>query len=204
VQVATHRAIVGRPDWQTPLLAGAITRLDLNPVWTVPPRIVREELLPRIGKDPGYLRREGIVATRDPQTGALTYRQPPGPQNPLGAVRFFFPNAYSVFLHDTPGKALFERAQRTFSHGCVRIERALDLARYLLRNETAWPPNRVATVLDAGAPQSIDLAVPVPITLTYFTAWVDELGVLQFRDDVYRRDAPDAAALPHRQVACGY
>jgi murein L,D-transpeptidase YcbB/YkuD len=115
-------------------------------------------------------------------------------------VRFFFPNVYSVFLHDTPGQALFERARRTFSHGCVRIERALELALYLLRNDPAWPPERVAAVLDAGASQSIELAAPVPIALTYLTAWVDEMGVLQFRDDVYRRDA---AALPHLQTACG-
>lgn len=201
--VATHRAIVGRSDWQTPLLTSAITRLDLNPVWTVPPRIVREELLPSIRKNPGYLEREGIRASRDPQTGQVTYRQPAGPDNPLGVVRFFFPNPHAVFLHDTPGKALFERAQRNFSHGCVRVERALELALYLLRNETAWPVDRITAVLDSGVTEEAMLTRPVPITLTYLTAWVDTAGVLQFRNDVYRRDAAEVLGALESEALCG-
>jgi murein L,D-transpeptidase YcbB/YkuD len=202
-QIAVHRAIVGRRDWQTPLLTSAITRLDLNPAWTVPPRMVREELLPHMRRDPGYLGREGIVQMRDPQTGTVIYRQPPGPENPLGVVRFFFPNAYSVFLHDTPAKGLFDRAERTFSHGCVRVEGALELALYLLREEPGWSAERVAAVLATQMTRRVDLTRPVPITLAYLTAWVDGSGVLHFREDVYGRDGRDKVVLAAVQTACG-
>jgi murein L,D-transpeptidase YcbB/YkuD len=187
-QIAGLRAVVGRPDWPTPELHSAIVEIDFNPVWTVPPRIVQLELLPRLRRDPGYLQRNQIRVAINPNTGVRVYRQAPGPLNPLGAVRFNFPNADSVYLHDTPNKELFDRAVRTFSHGCVRVERALDLAAYLLAGQPGWTRDRIDAVVASGESQTVRLSTPVPIDLVYWTAWVDSNGVLQFRDDPYARD----------------
>jgi murein L,D-transpeptidase YcbB/YkuD len=194
--------IVGRSDWPTPELASAITSIELNPAWHVPPSIVAAELGPHLKRDPGYLARQHIrvfegdselssaaVAARA-SLGGLRFRQEPGGENPLGPLKFTFSNAYGVYLHGTPAMGLFRRADRALSHGCVRVERALELAQRLLAGDPAWTPEALAAALAGGATRSVRLAAPMPILLIYLTAWVEPDGTVQFRDDLYGRDPP--------------
>lgn len=194
-EVVERLAIVGRPDWPTPQLDSEIDQLEFNPYWTVPPRIARLELLPIIRRDPNYMR------DNDMQWVDGQIQQSPGPKNPLGKVKFLFPNRYSVYLHDTSGPQLFERWNRFLSHGCMRIAQALDLATYLLKDDPRWPPQRIDEALRSGRVVSIRLAAPIPIHVVYDTAWVDRAGVVQFRQDVYRQDQSAAAALAAAQLS---
>jgi murein L,D-transpeptidase YcbB/YkuD len=188
VELFERRAIVGRRDWPTPRIDGVIDRLEFNPYWVVPPRIARIELWPKIRRDPGYLARHDMELV----DGQL--RQNPGPKNPLGTVKFRFDNPHFVYLHDTSNRELFERADRFLSHGCVRIARALDLARLLLAPDPAWSPERIEAAVAAGRNLEVALPRPMPIHIVYDTAWVDATGAVQFRDDVYGRDAASTAA----------
>jgi murein L,D-transpeptidase YcbB/YkuD len=129
----------------------------------------------------------------------LRIRQRPGAANALGAYKFVFPNPLNIYLHDTPADHLFARATRTFSHGCVRVERPEELARHLLRGERAWPADRIEEAIAAGREIHIPLREPVPVYVVYFTAGADDGGNLLLRDDVYARDAPLAAALAARR-----
>ncbi|HET6224370.1 MAG TPA: L,D-transpeptidase family protein, partial [Dongiaceae bacterium] len=175
-------AIVGQPDWQTPDIDSTIERLEFNPYWTVPPRIARLELGPKAASDPAYLRREGIRKVNG------LYRQEPGPQNALGRAKFLFDNSYDVYLHDTNSPGLFQRSERHLSHGCVRLPNALELAAYLLRNDPAWPHAKIDEAVARGRNSGAGLIQPLPVHLVYDTAWVDEGGTVQFRNDVYGRD----------------
>lgn len=177
-----RRIIVGQRDWPTPVLDSVIDRLDLNPYWYVPPRITRLELLPRLSRDPGYLARNKMRLVDG------VYRQDPGPRNPLGVVKFLFPNRYSVYLHDTNNPDLFERAERFLSHGCVRLSNARELASYLLRDDPAWNDERLERAIAAGKTLTVMLPRPLPIHIIYQTAWVDGTGQVHFRRDVYGRD----------------
>jgi murein L,D-transpeptidase YcbB/YkuD len=216
--VQVRRVVLGRPDWPTPLLAGTITHVILAPTWTVPAEIARQEVIPAVRADTGYLARLGIQVFAD--SGSLTPLDPalvdwtaatsdsvprvrlvqlPGPANPLGRVKFLFDNPLAIYLHDSPATELFAAEERALSHGCVRVAGAMDLAERLLRDVPGWDASRLAEVAAAGVTRSVALSRPVPIHLVYFTAWVDEGGVLQLRDDVYGWDAKLAAAL-----AAGY
>lgn len=189
-QVFERVAIVGRRDWPTPQLDSVIDRLEFNPYWVVPPRIARLELLPKIERDPDYMRRH------DMHWVGGQIRQDPGPQNPLGVVKFLFSNPYDVYLHDTNSPKLFERQDRFLSHGCMRISDALALAAYLLKDDPQWSPDRIEAVVKAGRNLRARLVDPIPIHVVYDTAWVDESGTVQFRDDVYGRDRQVTAPLP--------
>ena len=204
------RAVVGEPFQQTPEFRAWMTYLVLNPSWTVPPKILTDETLPAIRRDSAYLARNGMQvldrdgAAVDPSTidwdrydgRTFPYRivQAPGGDNPLGRVKFVFPNAYAVYLHDTPGRTLFRRPRRTFSHGCIRIERPMALAELLL-GDSAWSAAALDSAVALGTEQAIPLANPVSVFVLYWTAWVAEDGVLHFRPDVYGRDADILAAL---------
>lgn len=180
--VFERRIIVGQRDWPTPVLDSVIDRLDLNPYWYVPPRITRLELLPRLSRDPGYLARNKMRLVDG------VYRQDPGPRNPLGVVKFLFPNRYSVYLHDTNNPELFERADRFLSHGCVRLSNARELASYLLKDDPAWSDERLEQAIAAGKTLTVMLTRPLPIHIIYQTAWIDGTGQVHFRKDVYGRD----------------
>jgi len=182
----------------------------LNPTWTVPPGIFANDILPAVKRDPGYLAKRGLSvvdsagqlvtapidwATMTPRRFPYLLRQEPGPENALGRVKFMFPNAYSVYLHDTPSQALFAKSERAFSSGCIRVENALELARLLLEGQTGWDADAIAAAVASGKTHTVTLQKKVPVLLTYWTAWVDRDGVLQFRSDVYGRDAKVRAAL---------
>lgn len=182
-------AIVGRASWPTPRLDGVIERLDFNPYWTVPPRIASIEIFPKVQRDPGYLDRHHMHYVG----GQI--RQDPGADNPLGVVKFFFENPYSVYLHDTNNRGLFARPDRFMSHGCIRVSEALDLARYLLKDDLEWPESRIKDVVDSGRNMRVPLKIAMPIHIVYYTSWVDGDGIVQFRNDIYGRDRDELAAL---------
>jgi murein L,D-transpeptidase YcbB/YkuD len=183
-QGALHMlAAAGKPGDESPILVSKIDRLVLNPTWNVPDEIAEKEILP---KGSGYMQRLGFVSGGDEGTRLV---QKPGPENALGQVKFLFANRYSVYLHDTPARSAFAREQRSVSHGCVRLERALDLAQLLLSNQPDWPPERVYEVLAGGETTEVKLARPVQVVLNYLTAFPQAGGAIAFRTDVYGWDA---------------
>ncbi|MCP4574370.1 MAG: L,D-transpeptidase family protein [bacterium] len=194
------RTIVGRPARPTPVLSSRITSLEINPVWNIPQVLARQDVLPKIVEDPSYLVERGIRVFRDWHPGApeldpldvawqgiapwnLAYKlqQRPGPNNPLGRIKFMFPNPYAVYIHDTPHTGRFAESERFFSSGCVRLEEPLRLAEALLGEGYT----ELADLLASGETTSVPLPRPVAVHLVYATAWIDDDGTLCFRDDVY-------------------
>lgn len=208
-------AIVGQAERQTPQFSDRIQYLVVNPGWDVPADIAGDEILPLVQHNPDYLTEhgyqvlEGSGATEhevDPrhidwkQLTAATlpyrFRQKPGRDNPLGQVKFIFPNHYDVYLHDTPSRGLFSACRRTFSHGCIRVAEAMPLAIDLLRlDDQSQPEARLAAAVKSGKTQRIDLHHPVSIYILYLTAWVNAAGVLESRPDVYHLDPQVLGAL---------
>lgn len=206
--VMAMRVIVGAPDTPTPLFSDRMTYVVFSPYWNIPENILRQETLPRVADDPEYLARNNIevVGTSgeaiDPSsidwsdaatTEGLRFRQTPGPDNALGLVKFIFPNHFSIYLHDTPTDALFNRDKRTLSHGCIRIEKPVELVEYVLRDKAQWTPERIRAAMHSGREQSVTLSEPLPVHIGYWTAWVDEDGSVTFTDDPYRLDRKQAA-----------
>jgi murein L,D-transpeptidase YcbB/YkuD len=205
------RAQVGRPARESPVFRSRITYLDINPTWTVPPTILDEDVLPELRRNPDYLADHNmVVLTFDGNpvesaeidwsayTGhSLPYliRQQPGPSNALGRIKFMFPNRHSVYLHDTPNKSLFEKPERAFSSGCVRIEKPYDLAALLLANNTGWDRDRLLQTVDTRQTRAVNLAEPVTIIMLYWTVAVDENGTVNFSRDIYGRDRPIISGL---------
>ena len=178
-------AAAGKPGDETPILASAIDSIVLNPPWNVPDSIAQAELLPKEAAQPGYLEAHGFKTSDDGQGSRLV--QQPGPQSALGLVKFNFPNSYSVYLHDTPSKAAFDRSQRSVSHGCVRLEKAMAFAKLLLSSVPGWSADRVDQVIASGETTDVKLPRRVPVRLLYLTAFPDG-GRIAFRPDVYGWD----------------
>jgi len=198
--------IVGRTYRQTPVFNGRISSLVLNPSWEVPHSIATKDLLPKIQKNPDYLKQSGFRVFRGWKPGEeidpagiawanlspahfpYRLRQEPGPDNALGRVKFPFPNPYNVYLHDTPARALFQQDSRTFSSGCIRLARPLDLAVYLLQGTPLGSMEALTAALTREKTQSVAIPSPIAIHIVYMTAWVDREGIVQFRRDIYNRD----------------
>ncbi|MCB0769968.1 MAG: L,D-transpeptidase family protein [Flavobacteriales bacterium] len=194
VEALSMDVVVGTVATRTVIFSDTLSTVVFSPYWVVPTSIVRGEILPAMKKDPNYLARKGME--RVGGTDALPrIRQRPGGGNALGRVKFLFPNSYSIYFHDTPSKSGFAREQRAFSHGCIRLSRPADLAEYLLRNDTAWTPEKIKTAMYKGKETYVRLEEKHPVTIGYFTAWVDSEGRLNFRDDVYGHDKRLAAEL---------
>ena len=192
------RVVVGKAQQsRTPVFSDKMTYLELNPAWNIPPGIAEEEILPKVANDPGYLASHNMEMV---QEGSHTrIRQRPGPDNPLGQVKFMFPNEFDIYLHDTPADHLFAEAERDFSHGCIRLERPMDLAHVLLK-DSDWTPDKLQAALASGEQKTITLPHPLPVHLLYFTAWVDKDGTVEFRRDVYGHDAKLAKALAEEPI----
>jgi murein L,D-transpeptidase YcbB/YkuD len=205
------RVQVGKTYRRTPLFRSEINYLVFNPTWTVPPGIIKADILPAARKDPSSITRKGLKVLDangrelDPasidwsrfNSGNIPYtlRQDPGPKNALGRVKLMFPNSYSVYLHDTPSQSLFEQTDRAFSSGCVRVERALELAERVLDDPQRWNQGSIEQVINSGKLQNVTLKKKMPVLLAYWTAWVDPQGMVNFRRDVYGQDAKWAEGL---------
>lgn len=231
--VLSMPVVVGNANRKTPVFSASLQYLVFAPYWFVPPTIFKVDKLPRLRADPEYLEKHHFeVVTADSRQSLIplegidwkavraesfpgVLRQAPGPWNPLGRVKFIFPNPFAIYLHDTPDRHQFAAERRAFSSGCIRVERPLELARLLLRDQRQGDPTRLLAAMEAEEPRQIHLARPWPIHILYFTAWTDEEGQVNFRRDLYWRDlvleealaavtsprmepAPPLAALPER------
>ena len=209
--------VVGKPYHRTPVFSDRIRFLEFNPYWNVPPDIAVNEELPVLRRNPAGLSAQGFEVVRgnqvtDPSSvdwssvgpGRFPYqlRQRPGPNNALGRVKFMFPNSHNVYLHDSPAHNLFERNVRAFSHGCIRLSRPLDLAEQVLRvgGVQGWTKERINDVVASTKTTVVNLREPLPVHITYLTAWADD-GVANFRQDIYGHDAKLLAALEGKSIA---
>jgi murein L,D-transpeptidase YcbB/YkuD len=195
--VWTTKVVTGKPGVHaTPLLTETMKFITVNPTWNVPPSIIYNEYLPALQQDPTVLQRMGLRLERA-NDGSIHISQPPGEANALGRIRFNFPNKFLVYQHDTPDKNLFAREERAFSHGCMRVQNPDQYAATLLNitmpNER-YTPEKIRSMYGRS---EIDLKfpTPIPVNITYQTAFVDEVGKLQLRKDVYGRDAAMLALL---------
>ncbi len=206
--IFVSRVIVGKPSRQTPEINSKVTRIILNPYWTVPPGIARNDVIPHIIKNKNYLQqhRMQVFSASQPNKALnpneidwlavkqnpsrIILRQDPGPHNALGQIKFEFYNPYLVYLHDTPAKHLFDKERRLFSSGCVRMEDPFDLLEALAGFDPTLKQEetKIEAVLESGKTVTIRLKQPIPIHLTYITAWVDKAGTVHFWEDVYGRD----------------
>ncbi|ODT19852.1 MAG: hypothetical protein ABS35_20880 [Kaistia sp. SCN 65-12] len=209
--------VVGKPYSRTPVFSDHVRYIELNPYWTVPAGIAVKEELGKLRSNPGGLSAQGFEAIRGkevldlrsinwasygPGNFPFQLRQQPGPKNALGRVKFMFPNEHNVYLHDTPSRSLFSRSERAFSHGCIRVSQPLDLAEQVLiaGGVSGWGMDRINKTVATEKNTVVKLAKPLPIHLTYLTAWVDETGV-NFRKDIYNQDAKLLAALDGKSLA---
>ncbi|MGK2856031.1 MAG: L,D-transpeptidase family protein [Thermoanaerobaculia bacterium] len=180
------RAIVGTRYRRSPIFSDEIRYIVFSPYWNIPASIAHNEIRPQ---GESYMRRNDIEVLR---SGRL--RQRPGPDNALGRVKFMFPNRFNVYLHDTPARELFAQSARSFSHGCIRLEKPLALAEALLRGQ-GWTMDEIEAATGRSTPRTVNLEKPVPVHILYWTVWVDESGTVQFRRDLYGRDAAVLQAL---------
>jgi murein L,D-transpeptidase YcbB/YkuD len=200
------RVIVGAPATPTPLFSDEMTYVIFSPYWNIPESILREETLPRLARDPDYLRRNnlevvgtsgtvdasGIDWSDESALSGLRLRQAPGPENALGLVKFIFPNHFNVYLHDTPGDRLFFKDARALSHGCIRIENPVGMAKYVMRERPDWDEPRIVRAMNSQEEQTVTLKQKLPVHIGYWTAWVDADGQVIYTDDPYGIDAAHA------------
>jgi murein L,D-transpeptidase YcbB/YkuD len=208
------KVIIGKQFKSTPTFGSSMTSIELNPAWNIPDSITREDLYPRFSNSPSYLAEhdikilkgwdssEEVVDSNDidiedilDSRKGLRLRQSPGGSNPLGRVKFLMPNRFEIYLHDTPAEYLFEKEVRTFSHGCIRVEKPVDLAAFVMGSSPRWTRNKLLAAIKTGDHYALNLPESVNILVVYLTAWADEQGNTMFRNDVYGRDAELDAAL---------
>ena len=187
------RVIVGKATTQTPIFSNRMQFIEVNPYRNVPDSIIKKEMLPKMAGDPTYLQKLGYEVSTSPN-GRIIVRQPPGERNALGRIKFMFPNQHAVYLHDTPTRALFANAERAFSHGCMRLDQPFKFAEVVLGAQSGWSEGRVRKLI-GGKNQTIHLPHAIDIHIGYYTAFVDEDGKLQLRDDIYGHSAKVRAAL---------
>jgi murein L,D-transpeptidase YcbB/YkuD len=190
-QVWTTRVVTGKPGIHaTPLLSETMKFITVNPTWNVPPSIIQNEYLPALAQDPTVLERMGLRLETAPD-GSVHISQPPGDGNALGRIRFNFPNKFLVYQHDTPDKYLFAKDERAYSHGCMRVQYPDQYAEVLLGITDPQEHYTVAKIhsMYGSSEQNINFPTPIPVHITYQTAFVDDSGKLETRKDVYGRDA---------------
>jgi murein L,D-transpeptidase YcbB/YkuD len=191
-QVFDIDIVVGTEANKTVTFNDEMKQVVFSPYWNVPPSIVKNEILPAMRRSRDYLWRNGYVQTGT-ENSLPVIRQMPGAKNALGGVKFLFPNSHNIYFHDTPAKSLFQARRRAFSHGCIRLAEPAKLAQYLLRNQAEWTPEKINRAMNAGKEQVVTLPAPIPVSITYFTAWVDQAGQLHFREDIYGHDKEAAS-----------
>lgn len=191
--------VVGQEGWETPIFTDTMEHIVVNPYWNVPASIEREEVIPAIQRDASYLDRnnmEAVQGSRVVPASALDYgdleaysfRQRPGSDNALGQVKFLFPNKNNIYLHDTPADQYFSANSRAFSHGCIRLEKPLELARMLFEDVTDRSPGQLDQLLARDSEQWVQVTAALPVYILYFTAWAGRDGSMRFYPDIYERD----------------
>ena len=196
--VASHRIVVGKPRSPTPQFATMVTGVIFNPWWEVPSSIVAESVGALMRSNPAKAKALGYIAAAT-GNGGTRIRQAPGPYNALGQMKLVMPNPFTVYLHDTPSKALFDKPSRAFSHGCMRVDQPIDLATTLLSNTSGWSRARIDDVLGSRATTKVDLAAAIPVYVVYFTMRLHQKGNVASEPDIYGRDDAVAAALTDRE-----
>lgn len=206
-EVLNMKVIVGKPELPTPELSSTITRLVFNPPWNIPVRIARNDIIPKVLENPHYLDENNIRIFNSPEENAYEidpqnldwnnmiedgsnyhFRQDPGQKNALGLVKFEFQNSHDVYLHDTPAKNLFSLDERDMSHGCIRLENPFSLVSYLIQNDVRLNDEVIGEILEQQKTRYVRIQHPIPIIITYITAWVDDNQILHFADDIYNHD----------------
>lgn len=209
--ITNMRVVVGKAlKNQTPVLMAQMKYVEFAPYWNVPPKILKEEIMPKLGRKPGFLASQnmevvgkggakGMPLNSDTleklRTGVYRVRQRPGTRNSLGKIKFIFPNKDDVYLHDTPADSLFSRTRRDFSHGCVRVEDPLLLAEFVLKNQNGWNTTTIKKAMNSSANRHVDLQNPIPVLFFYTTAFVDQNNKLAFYPDIYGHDTTLLEAL---------
>jgi murein L,D-transpeptidase YcbB/YkuD len=200
-ETLSMKAVVGDPQHRTPMFASEVQAVTFNPPWNVPASIAEAEILPKAAKDPGYLAANDFIFVE----GHL--QQKAGPKSALGQVKFELPSPFGVYLHDTPGKAAFQRSKRDLSHGCMRLEKPSELAALLLAPQ-GWTAQAVADAIALGRTQTVRLKTATPLYVLYWTAVVDATGFVSFRPDIYGWDLKLTQALAsardHDQARSGF
>lgn len=203
--VSRHSGVVGKPDRPTPLLRSTISELNFNPVWTLPPTVIKEDLIPKgrqlqsRGQDvlvkygiDAYAGGKKINSSKIDWTSSrpftLSYRQAPGKDNPLGFLKINFANSHSVYMHDSPKASIFGRNFRAASSGCVRVQNIEKLAAWLLQGQKGWDQEQIERIKESGRRGRVRLKRPVRLLFAYVTAWATADGVVQFRPDIYQKD----------------
>ncbi|MBB1326182.1 MULTISPECIES: murein L,D-transpeptidase [unclassified Pseudoalteromonas] len=203
-----NNVIVGKPSWETPAFSDEIEKFVVNPEWRIPTSIATKEIAPKVAEDPDYLVKNNIEIRKNSYLDSQTVNpsnidwdsikpyqfdhflvKRAGEENPLGEVKYLFPNPEAIYVHDTPAKHRFSQANRALSHGCIRIEKPFSLAREIIKHEgEVQTLNNMDSALAQNSTQTFYLDEPLPIHLVYWTAWVDENKLVNFRDDIYQRD----------------
>ena len=215
--VLEMRVVVGRHYRRTPVFSEQMKYLVFNPYWNIPRKIALEDILPKIRTDPEFLSSRRIKVFENWTEGAkevdpkvidwtqvnqhnfnYKLRREPGPLNDLGRIKFMFPNKFAVYLHDTPSRSLFQRTMRGFSSGCIRVEKPIELAEWLLADNPRWSRHDILKAIKSEKNQAVRLPKTIPVHILYWTAWVDEAGDVHFLDDIYKRDKPLDDALKER------
>lgn len=202
----TMKVVVGKAyGHTTPIFMNKMRYVIFRPYWTVPASIAREETIPSLHRDPAYLTKENMEVVdadgnvvsssevtdemlQDIRTGKLSFRQRPGPRNSLGLIKFMFPNDYDVYMHDTPATELFSKSRRDFSHGCIRLEKPVDLALWVLRDNPGWDADHIRAAMNGTETKQVMLAHPISVLIVYGTVIVSEDGTVHFYDDIYGHD----------------
>ncbi|MEJ8844594.1 L,D-transpeptidase family protein [Lacibacter sp. H375] len=180
--------VVGKEGHNTMMFNGDLNQVVFSPHWNVPPSIVKNEILPAMNENSNYLESQNMeIVNNDGELPEI--RQRPGGENALGKVKFLFPNSFNIYFHDTPSKSLFEKDKRAFSHGCIRLKEPEKMANYILRNQPEWTPEKISEAMNAGVEKFVKVKDPIPVIITYYTAWAGENGKLNFREDIYAHDS---------------
>ena len=180
--VLTSNVVVGKDVNKTVVFSGQMSYLVFSPYWNIPPSIIKKEIKPAMDKDPDYLAKHNM----EWNNGQV--RQKPGPENSLGLVKFMFPNSNNIYLHDSPAKALFNKESRAFSHGCIRVQKARELAIKILDSDKNWSADKIDAAMKSGTEKNYSLKRKIPVYIAYFTARADANGNLSFFEDIYNRD----------------
>lgn len=183
----TMKVVVGKETHNNMMFKGDLKQIVFSPYWDLIPDIIRQEIVPAMAKNPNYLAKHNMEVTGT-SGGIPVVRQLPGEENSLGRVKNLFHNSFNIYFHNTPAKSLFSKDKRAYSNGCIRLSEPAKLAEYLLRSKPEWTADKIAEAMNSGKERYVSLKNSVPVIIIYYTAWVDENGLLNFRDDIYGHD----------------